>query len=344
MVSLDLPDWASILLLLFALLMSAFYSASETAFACLNKYKFQIEAEDGKRSSKVICKLYEHFDTTLITVLIGNNLFAILISTVSTFLFMHWFKGIFDDSMISLLASIIMAIVTFMFGDTLPKFIAKRAPNAVSRFVCYPMVFFVVIFYPVSLLFRFIEWLARKAFRAKPEAEFTDEDFAEEIERKEKEGELEENESDIIVNSIDFGDTAIKEVFTPVKKMSMLNSEGLTTKKVLEFLKKCPYSRIPVYYQSPDRMVGVLVVKNFLAAYLHDPKVSYLPYVQKPYFVTPAVKIDDLIDGFREHHTQIAIVKKDQKVIGMVTTEDVLEELVGKIDEKGTIDSTEAKL
>ena len=153
------------------------------------------------------------------------------------------------------------------------------------------------------------------------------------IERKEKEGELEENESDIIVNSIDFGDTAIREVLTPLSRMTMLNGEKLTTKAVIEFLKKCPYSRIPIYYQTPDRMIGVLVVKNFLAAYLHDPSVSYLPYVQKPYFVKPNVKIDDLIDGFRENHTQIALVRKDKKIIGMVTTEDVLEELVGNIGE-----------
>ena len=206
----DLPDWASIILLLFFLLMSAFYSATETAFACLNKYKFQIEAEDGKTSSKLIVKLYEHFETTLITVLIGNNLFAVLISTVSTFLFLHLFHGILNDSVVSLIASIIMAIITFMFGDTIPKFVAKRAPNIVARIVAFPTAFFVILFFPISLVFRGFEWLTRKIFRAKPEADFTDEDFAQEIERKEKEGELEENESDIIVNSIDFGDTAIR--------------------------------------------------------------------------------------------------------------------------------------
>lgn len=329
----DLPDWASIILLLFFLLMSAFYSATETAFACLNKYKFQIEAEDGKTSSKLIVKLYEHFETTLITVLIGNNLFAVLISTVSTFLFLHLFHGILNDSVVSLIASIVMAIITFMFGDTIPKFVAKRAPNIVARVVAFPTAFFVILFFPISLVFRGFEWLTRKIFRAKPEADFTDEDFAQEIERKEKEGELEENESDIIVNSIDFGDTAIREVLTPISRMTMLNGEKLTTKAVIEFLKKCPYSRIPIYYQTPDRMIGVLVVKNFLAAYLHDPSVSYLPYVQKPYFVKPTVKIDDLIDGFRENHTQIALVRKDKKIIGMVTTEDVLEELVGNIGE-----------
>ena len=174
----DLPDWASIILLLFFLLMSAFYSATETAFACLNKYKFQIEAEDGKKSSKLIIRLYEHFETTLITVLIGNNLFAILISTVSTFLFLNWFQGLLSESLVSLLASIIMAIITFMFGDTIPKFVAKRAPNAVVRFVVYPTVFFVILFFPVSSIFRGLEWLTRKIFRAKPEADFTDEDFA----------------------------------------------------------------------------------------------------------------------------------------------------------------------
>ena len=196
---------------------------------------------------------------------------------------------------------------------------------------------------PVTLIFRGLTFLVRKVFRSKPEPEVQTEDIAEEIERMEKYGDLEANESDILVNSLDFADTSVKEVLTPLRRMKMLDTDGLDTPTLLEYIKKCPYSRIPLYYKEQNHIVGVLVVKNYLAAYFRDPKVSYLPYVQKAYFVTPAIKIDDLLDGFREHHTQIALVRKDGKILGLVTAEDALEELVGKIDEDGNIEAEAAQ-
>lgn len=323
-------------------ILHAFYSATETAFACLNKYKFQVEADEGRRSSRFVLWLREHFETTLISGLIGTNVAAIIISTISTFLFIAWLSPVMGDSPATLISSIAMAVVTFFFGDTLPKFIAKRAPDTVARLVAYPMVFFFFLFYPISIIFRLLSILLKKIFHDKGESDFTEEDFASEIEKKEAAGDLESNESDIIVASLDFAETSVKEVFTPRKRMAMLDMDGLTTEKLLEYLKKCPYSRIPLYYRDPDKVLRVLVVKNYLSAYFRDPRAKYLDYATKPYFVTPGVKMDDLLDGFREHHTQIAIVRKEGRCIGMVTTEDVLEELVGGIKEKGNPAAEEA--
>ena len=118
--------------------------------------------------------------------------------------------------------------------------------------------------------------------------------------------------------------------------MVMLDISTLTTDKLLAFLADCKYSRLPLYAKNRDKVVGVLVVKNYLSAYLTSPKTTnYKDYVQKPYFVTPSVKIDDLLDGFKKHHTHIAIVRKDNKLVGMVTMEDILEELVGGMKETG---------
>lgn len=332
----DIPSYISIPLLIFFLLMIAFYSSTETAFACFNKYKFKVEAEDGSKKAKLILSLYEHFDTTLISVLIGNNIFAILVSFVSTFLFMGLFSKVMDDSLISLLASIIMAIFIFLFGDTIPKLIAKRIPDKVVRLNCYPMFFFVILFYPVGIIFRGITFLVRKLFKADRTIEVTEEDFASAIEDIEEAGLLEENESDILQATLDFDDTSVKEILTRKKKMQMIDVSSLTTEKLLDILAKTPYSRLPMYAGNTDKIVGVLVVKNYLNAYLTNPKVTnWKDYVQKPYFVTPSVKIDDLVEGFNKHHTHIAIVRKESKVLGMVTMEDVLEELVGGIKEMG---------
>ena len=339
----EIPIPVAIILAVFCLIGSAFFSATETAFACLNKYKFQVEAEDGKKASSFVVWFYEHFDTTLITVLIGNNAVAVGISSVATILFIQLLHAYIDNTTISMISSIVVAILTFLFGDTLPKLIAKKVPNAIARFSVYPILVFCILFLPVTLIFRGLTFLVRKVFRSKPEPEVQTEDIAEEIERMEKYGDLEANESDILVNSLDFADTSVKEVLTPLRRMKMLDTDGLDTPTLLEYIKKCPYSRIPLYYKEQNHIVGVLVVKNYLAAYFRDPKVSYLPYVQKAYFVTPAIKIDDLLDGFREHHTQIALVRKDGKILGLVTAEDALEELVGKIDEDGNIEAEAAQ-
>lgn len=339
----EIPIPVAIILAVLCLIGSAFFSATETAFACLNKYKFQVEAEDGKKASSFVVWFYEHFDTTLITVLIGNNAVAVGISSVATILFIQLLHAYIDNTTISMISSIVVAILTFLFGDTLPKLIAKKVPNAIARFSVYPISVFCILFLPVTLIFRGLTFLVRKVFRSKPEPEVQTEDIAEEIERMEKYGDLEANESDILVNSLDFADTSVKEVLTPLRRMKMLDTDGLDTPTLLEYIKKCPYSRIPLYYKEQNHIVGVLVVKNYLAAYFRDPKVSYLPYVQKAYFVTPAIKIDDLLDGFREHHTQIALVRKEGKILGLVTAEDALEELVGKIDEDGNIEAEAAQ-
>ena len=339
----EIPIPVAIILAVLCLIGSAFFSATETAFACLNKYKFQVEAEDGKKASSFVVWFYEHFDTTLITVLIGNNAVAVGISSVATILFIQLLHAYIDNTTISMISSIVVAILTFLFGDTLPKLIAKKVPNAIARFSVYPILVFCILFLPVTLIFRGLTFLVRKVFRSKPEPEVQTEDIAEEIERMEKYGDLEANESDILVNSLDFADTSVKEVLTPLRRMKMLDTDGLDTPTLLDFIKKCPYSRIPLYYKEQNHIVGVLVVKNYLAAYFRDPKVSYLPYVQKAYFVTPAIKIDDLLDGFREHHTQIALVRKEGKILGLVTAEDALEELVGKIDENGNIEAEAAQ-
>ncbi len=321
--------------------MSGFYSATETAFACLSKYKFKAKAEEGDVTSKWIVRLYEHFDNTLITILIGNNAFAILISVFSTFLFLNILKAYIDETLISIIASVAMAIIVFIFGETIPKFLGKRIPDSVVKISVYPMLFFTVLFFPITMLLRLVSKLGKALFRVKDAPDITEEEFAGAVEDIEDAGLLEENESDIIQATLDFDDTKVAEVLTPMRRMKMINLDGLTTDKLLEFLKTNTFSRVPVFYKTRSHIVGILVVKNYLSAYFEDPRISYMSCIQKPVFVSPSVKIDDLVGIFREKHTQIAIVAKSGKPLGMVTMEDVLEELVGDIEEEETKEDDE---
>ncbi len=328
----DPLDWVSLALLLFAFVFSGFFSATETAFASLNKYRFKVQADEGRTTAKLIVWLYNHFDSTLVTVLIGNNVSSIIISVLSTSLFLKWLPN-WNENVSSLVVSIVMGFLTFLFGDTIPKYLGKGAPNAVVRFTVYPLTFFFALFYPLGLLFRGVTFLAKKIFRAKPTPEVTEADFASAVEEAEDQGEIESNESDIIQATLDFDDTSVKEVLTPKSKMAMIDLKGITNEKLIEAIKQTDFSRIPCYVGNKNEIVGILVVKTFLTAYFKNPKTNCLSMLQKPYFVSPGVKLDDLVAGFRDRKTQIAIVKKDEDVLGMVTMEDCLEELVGKIAE-----------
>ncbi|MBO5528966.1 MAG: HlyC/CorC family transporter [Bacilli bacterium] len=329
----SIPEWLSILLILLLVIFSAFFNASETSFACLNRYKFMAEAESGKKTAKLILKLCDRYESTLITTLTGNNIVSILLSTISTFLFLNLFHGIIPDATVSLIASLVMAFVLFLFGDTLPKYLGKNMPDSLARINVYPLYFFYIVFYPFTFIFRSFSAFLQKLFKAKPDVPLTEEDLKSIIDEAEEKGVFEENESEIIQKALDFADTSVKEVFTPREKMALLNLEGLKTEGLLEYLQKCPYSRIPVYIKNPNKIAGVLVVKNYLNAYFRNPSVKYTEFIQRAYFVTPKVTLDDLLDGFKGHHTQIAIVRYEGKLLGMVTMEDVLEELVGNIDE-----------
>lgn len=326
------PAWLYLILGLVFLFLSAFYSASETAFQKLNKYRFQVEASEGKKSAQSVFWVCQHFDSSLTSILIGNNLVNVGLSFLFTNLalrFIPWPEGI-----TSLVASIVLTIIVYLFGETIPKQVAGKIPNRIASLVVYPLIVLIFLLYPLTLLFKFISFLVKKIFRSKPEVELTEEDFTSVIENNEKGGLLEKNESDLIQASIDFSDTSVKDVLTPKSAMFEIDLKGLTNKGLVDIVCSNKYSRIPVYYGNRDKIVGVLLVKQYLAAYLEDPNLNFLDYVEKPYIVSPSIKIDDLIDGFRGKKTQIALVMKDGKLMGMVTTEDVLEELVGPIGER----------
>jgi putative hemolysin len=307
---------------------------AETAFACFNKYRFEVQAEKGSRTANLVLKVANHFDTTLITILVAINAISVALSFLMTMLLVSRLP--WDEAWSSLFASIILTLVLYLFGETIPKQIARKIPNSCVKACVYPLTFFLILLYPVSLLFRGVTFLAKRAFRSAKAPELTEEDFTSVIETNEKHGLLEENESDIIQASFSFSDTSVEEVLTKKKDIYSLNVKGISTRKLAEEVCASQYSRIPLYYGEEDNIIGILIVKNFLSAYLTNPELAIKDFVQKPFCVSPRIRIDDLVDGFRSRHTQIALVYNGTTLVGMVTMEDVLEELVGPIGEKAT--------
>ena len=316
-----------------------FFSAGETALSCANRFKMQIEADEGKKTARLVIHVCEKYDRALITVLIGSNIVAILASAVSTLLFYNLLSssGLLDET-ISLISSIIIALLIYILGDALPKTIARSIPDTISKAFVYPIYWLMLILFPITFVFEKLTKLIEKIFKVKEEVQFDEEDFESVVEKVSDEGILEEEQSDIIQSALDFADTNVKEVLTPANKIFALNINGLTKEALHEIILSTNYSRIPVYSDDFNNIIGVLHIKNYLSSYLRNPNLSIRRNLQKPYFVSSNIMIDDLFNGFKKHHTHIAIVRdKNKKVIGMVTMDDVLEELVSDISEPNQV-------
>ena len=328
-------DPLSWLIIGICVIVSFFSSTCETAIGLVNRFKFQVKADDGNKTAKIILKICDHYDRTISTVLITHNMAAIVMSTIATVVFYAMFANTQNiEPYVPIISTIAVTFVIYILGDILPKTIAKKIPDTISTIFAWPLYIIMLILTPISIIFEMFAKAIDKIFKTAPEGDFTEEDFENIVEQTTDQGVLEEEQSDIIQSALEFEDTNVKEVLTPKNKMFALDLNGLTHEKLQEILLTTNYSRIPMYYKDFDNFVGVLHVKTYLKQYMDNPNISIRRTLQKPYFVSGRIMIDDLFNGFKKHHSHLALVRnKDKKIIGMVTMEDVLEELVEGISE-----------
>ena len=334
----DIPEPISWLIIGICVLIHFFFSASETALSCCNRFKMQVKADDGNKTAKLVIKVLDKFDRALTTVLIGSNIVAIAASAVSTVLFLRYFQSLgVEDFLVSLISSITISLLIYALGDALPKTIARAIPDTISTIVIYPVYGLLWVFtyiIPITLLFELLTKAIDKIFKVKKGTDLTEEDFENTIDKVTDEGVLEEEQAEIIQSALEFADTNVKEVLTPREKIFALDINGLTHDKLKDILINTNYSRIPIYDEDFDHFIGVLHIKTYFKAIEERSNASIRKMLQKPYFISPNVMIDDLFNGFKKHHTHLALVRdRNHHVIGMVTMEDVLEELVSDIAE-----------
>ena len=331
----DPYSWVYWLIIGLCVVISFFSSTCETAVSLVNRFKFQVKADDGSKTAKIILKICDHYDRTISTVLITNNLAAVLMSTVGTIMFYTWMVNYTNlEPYIPLISSIVITFVLYITGDTLPKTIAKKIPDTIATVFAWPLYIIIILLTPISILFELFAKAIDKIFKTSQDEEFTEEDFENAVEQTTDEGILEEEQGDIIQSALEFEDTNVKEVLTPKEKMFALDIKGLSHDKLQEILLQTNYSRIPIYEGTFDNFIGVLHIKTYIKQYMENPHMPVRRMLKKPYFVSSKIMIDDLFNGFKRHHSHIAIVRdKNKKVIGMVTMEDVLEELVEDISE-----------
>lgn len=331
-----MPDpaisWIIIVILIF---LHFFFSACETSIACCNRFKVQVQADEGSKIAKILLTLIDKYDRTLTVVLIGNNIVAVALSSVSTVLFLSYFSSTgLAEYTISITSSIIMTFIVYMLGDTFPKTVARSIPDTLSKAFAIPLYGLFILFTPISMLFELITKGIMKIFKVKDEEEFNESDLEAAIEDAAQQDNIDEEQAEIVQSTIDYLDTNVKEVLTPREKIFALNIKNLTNESLQKIIVETKYSRIPVYDKVFDNMIGILNVKIYFEEVEKDPHVNIRSVLQKPYFVSSKIMIDDLFNGFRRKRTHIALVRDNHnRIIGMVTMEDILEEIVSDISE-----------
>ena len=319
---------AYIIIILVCLLFSAFFSATETAFASYSHTKIRTMAEDDNLKAKRVMELDDKFDKVLSTLLIGNNIVNILASSLATLLFIGWIKG--DADTASMISTIVMTVVVLIFGEITPKTIAKENPESFAMAVAPILKVFMFIFTPLTLLFGLWQKLMIKFFKKNEEEGLAEKELITIVEEAEEEGRIDEEESELICSAIEFDDIEAIEIFTPRVDVVGIPLDA-TEKEIAKVFSESGYSRLPVYKGTIDNIVGILNQKDFYSK-VYGTNKNFKTIVYQPVFVNPSIKISDLLKLFQKVKMHIAIIADEfGGTAGIITMEDILEELVGEI-------------
>ncbi len=324
-----MPDGSVPLLIaiIILILFSAFFSSTETAYSCSSRIKLRSLASSGnKRAEKTLTLAEEKYGNLISTILVGNNIVNLTAATLSTLFFA---KVVTEGSIdASLLSTIVITLAVLIFGEITPKFLAKSAPEKTAMSFYPVVIFFYYLFYPVNLLFAGWKRLLGKIFRIKNDEVITEEEIMTVVEEAEEDGTLKEEETDLIRSVIEFDDLEAGDVLVPRVNVAAVDISDSMEEVKNTFLKE-GYSRLPVYKESIDTVVGTIHQKDFFAAYLNGTQ-SIADILQPIILTTEHVKISALLKQMQKKKTHIAVVLDEYGgTLGLITLEDILEELVG---------------
>ena len=340
----SIPLW---IIFVICVIGGAYFAATESAYSAVNKIRIKSAADDGKKSAKGVLVILNNFERALTTLLIGNNVTKIAGAAVFTHLATDIFRDALgkDDAYLesfefSMICSVLSTVIIFLFSEMIPKSFANDRSETVSLFFQGSLRFLMKVLRPFAALFNLISAAAARAF-SKQEAEpsITEDELTEIIETAEEEGVVDEEQSDMLKSALEFTKTTVDEIMTMQKDMKVI-SVSSTPDEILSLILNTVHSRLPVKAANSDRIVGILRVRTYLREYRKNQRVNLRAIMTPPYVVREDAKIDDLLTHMRQHKIQMAIVQDDKKqVVGLVTIEDILEELVGEIyDEEDIVD------
>ena len=316
----------SIIIIVLCVIMSAYFSATETAFSSLNRIRVKNMAEKGNKKAKLVLKMTDNYDGMLSTILIGNNIVNILCASLATVLFVKWLGGEAGPSA----ATAVTTIVILIFGEVSPKSIAKEMPEKFAMFSAPFLRVLMVILTPFNFLFKQWKKLLSMIFKSDDSNAITEEELLTMVEEAEEEGALDEQESTLIQSAIEFSDIEASEVLTPRIDIEGVPNDA-TKEEIAAVFIETGYSRLPVYKETIDHIEGIIYLKDFYN-HVYNKDRSVESIIRPTIYITENKKIDELLTELQQKKLHIAVVLDEYGgTVGIVTLEDILEELVGEI-------------
>lgn len=316
----------SIILMLICLILSAYFSGTETAFSTFNRLKMKNMAENGNKRAALVLKMSENYDRLLSTILVGNNLVNILLTTVATIFFA---KLIIEESAATAISTIVTTAVVLVFGEITPKSLAKQYADAFAMASAPILRLITWILLPINWIFAGWKWLLSLVFKTKDEQTVTEEEVLTIVDEAEEVGALGEQESDLIRSVIAFNDREAVDILIPRVDVTAVPVDA-TSEELAQVFLETGYSRLPVYEETMDHVVGVVYHKDYFKHAAEQPTPTDL--MKPAVYIPPTMKIRLLLNKLQEEQSHIAFVADEYGgILGIVTMEDVLEELVGEI-------------
>lgn len=318
------------LIFFFILLMlgAVFFAAAETALSSVNRIRMISYADDGDKRAKRVLYILDHFDKAITTILIGTNIMQIGCATLSTLLA----TGLWGDGAVGI-STAVTTVIMFFFAETLPKTFAVASSEKIAMMFSGVLVLLMRLFSPISFLYGKLATLAKKPFKKNidDDVTVTEDELADIIETVAKEGAIDEDRTELMQSALQFQNITVSEALTPWSKVLTVRTD-MPSKQIAEIIGSCSHSRLPVL-NADNEVVGVLQIRKYLKTYIQrSGKLPLYRVMDKPQLVQADTPIDELLETLSLNKTHIAIVcDKDKEPTGIITVEDILEELVGEI-------------
>ncbi len=324
----------SLVIIVFCTIMSAYFSATETAFSSLNRIRIKNMAEKGNKRAALVLRMSENFDSLLSTILIGNNIVNIASASLATVLFVSLLGNDIGPSM----STFVTTIVVLIFGEVTPKSIAKESPETFAMFSAPFLNVLVKLLTPANFLFGQWKKVLNLIIKSSDDDTITEEELLTIVEEAEQGGGIDKEESVLIQNAIEFNELEALDILTPRVDVVAI-SKDTSKEEIAKLFTKTGYSRLPVYEENIDNIVGILYQKDFYN-YMYPSDETLENYIRPVLFITKNRNVGDLLKELQSQKMHIAVILDEFGcTVGIITLEDILEELVGDIwDEHDTIE------
>ena len=329
-----------LIILILLLILSAFFSSAETAFTSINKIRIKTLADEGSKRAKLVLSLIDNNARFLSTILIGNNIVNIVAASLTTTLAIEFFGNAYIG-----IATGILTLFILIFGEITPKTMATIHAEKMSLSYAPVIKFLVIILTPLTFI---VTKLARGVmfiFRINPDSSdshMTENELLNIVDASAQEGVIETGEQEMITNVVDFGDTLAKDVMVPAINMTCVE-DTIDYNELIEIFGADQYSRMPVYHESRDNIIGIIWAKDLLVKYDNTRTFKVSDYMREPFFTYEYKKTSELMRELKDKYKSMAIVLDEYgTTAGLLTIEDLIEEIVGEIRDETDTDEVDS--